>query len=395
MIEVEVPPARGAADEGRTGEGAQARDGAETEGSRDAHASAPVRAGLKPARYISNPPPTILCQSTPHLQLGPDVAYDLIGELGRACRTAEVGGLHAVEDGLEGRLVDSARHPTRVLFVEEREEGGSCQDHCHRVGYVLALQRRSRAVRSLRHDRLGILLLVERDQERLGPRYGAEHLHHEVRDAVAIPVEGGDNEGLAVSGQEQRVGGVYELGVVADVAAVLRSTVHLLLEHPLVDGGDGVLGAAEDLGPHLARLDKGKLRYTAAYPARDLLGPVGDLVQPLALAPLLRPVSVIDGHTDHRDRGVYTARRIDTRNTPPRTHDNGPVYPRSQDRIGRAHIARFLRRNGRCLDTESSLFHRRSRLVHDLIVRGPSVLQRQVVAHEIQFEPGHRWIEHP
>src|SRR5215217_643442 len=263
------------------------------------------------------------------------------------------------------------------------------------IGLATFLPSSEGAVRSLCHDRLGILLLVERDQERFGPRYGAEHLHHEVRDAVAVTVECRDDERLAVSGQEQRIGGVYELGVVADVSAVLRGTVHLFLEHSLIDWGDGVLGAAEDLGPHLARLDKGELRYAAAYPARDLLGPVGNLVQSLALAPLLRPVSVIDGHTDHRDRGVHAARRVDTRNAPPRTHDNGPVYPRSQDRIGRAHIARFLRRNGRCLDAESSLFHRRSSLVHDLIVRGPSVLQRQVIAYEIQPEPGHRWVEHP
>src|SRR5215208_5355718 len=133
MIQVEIPPARGAADEGRAGEGAQARDGAETEGSRDAHASALLYG------RVSNPPPTILRQSTPHLQLGSDVAYDLIGELGRARRTAEVGGLHALEDSLEGRLVDSARDPARLLFMEKGKECGSCQDHGHRVGYVLAL----------------------------------------------------------------------------------------------------------------------------------------------------------------------------------------------------------------------------------------------------------------
>src|SRR5215204_3982324 len=231
--------------------------------------------------------------------------------------------------------------------------------------------------------------------KRLGPRYGAEHLHHEVRDAVAVTVEGGDDERLTISSQEQRVGGIYELGIVADVAAVLRGAVHLLLEHPLVDGRDGVLGAAEDLGPHLARLDKGELRYAAAYPARDLLGPEGDLVKPLALAPLLRPVGVVDGHTDHRDRGMHAARGVDTGNAPSRAHDNGPVYARSQDRIGRAHVARFLRRNGRRLDAQSSLFHLRSSLVHDLIVCGPSILQRQVVAHEIQVEPGHRRVEHP
>src|SRR5215207_4276958 len=128
-----MPPACRAADEGRTGERAQARDGAETEGSRSAHARALLYG------RVSNPPPTILRQSTPHLQLGPDVAYDLIGELGRARRTTEVGGLHTVEDGLEGRLVDSARDAARLLFMEKGKECGSCQDHGHRVGYVLAL----------------------------------------------------------------------------------------------------------------------------------------------------------------------------------------------------------------------------------------------------------------
>src|SRR5688500_8695210 len=122
--------ARGAADESRAGEGSQARDGAEAEGSRNAHAS---------ALRTSNPPATTLRQSTPHLQLGPDVAYDLIGELCRTSRTTEVSGPHAVEDGLEGRLVDGARDPARVLFVEEGEERGPRQDHGHRVGHILAL----------------------------------------------------------------------------------------------------------------------------------------------------------------------------------------------------------------------------------------------------------------
>ncbi len=49
-VEVQMTMARGAADEGRTGERAQARDGAETEDPGDAHASA------LPYGRVSNPP---------------------------------------------------------------------------------------------------------------------------------------------------------------------------------------------------------------------------------------------------------------------------------------------------------------------------------------------------
>src|SRR5918997_502760 len=297
------------------------------------------------------------------------MAYDLIGELGRARRTTEVGGLHAVEDALESRLVDGPRDSARVLFVEEREERGSGQDH------------------------LGVLLLVEREQERLGPRYGAEHLHHEVRDAVTVTVEGGDDEGLAVSGQEQRVGGVYELGVVADVAAVLRGAVHLLLEHPLVDGGDGVLGATEDLGPHLARLDKGELRYASAYPARDLLCPVGDLVETLALAPLLGPVGVVDGHPYDGDGRMDAGHGVDAGDATSRAHDHGPVYALPEYRVGRADVPGRLRRHRRGLYAEAARFHRRRRLVYHPVVRSLAVLERQVVPLELHVHPGDRRVE--
>ena len=93
----------------------------------------------------------------------------------------------------------------------------------------------------------------------------------------------------------------------------LRRGVHLLLEHPLVGGRDGVLRPAEDLRPRPLRLAERELGDRAADPPLDPLLAVRDLVVALALAPLLRPVRVADGHADDRDRRVDTAQRDHSR----------------------------------------------------------------------------------
>ncbi len=80
--------------------------------------------------------------------------------------------------------------------------------------------------------------------------------------------------------------------------------VHLLLQHPLVDGADRPLRAAVDLGARCVRRSGRCARRRAADPAADPLGPVGDLVVALALAPLLGPVGVADRHPADRDRVV-------------------------------------------------------------------------------------------
>src|SRR4028119_1277896 len=226
----------------------------------------------------------------------------------------------------------------------------------------------------LGHSALRVLVLVQRDQERLRPRDGAEHLHDEVGDAVAVAVERRDDEGLAEGGEQQRVRCVYELGVVADVAVVLRGPVHLLLEHPLVDGGDGVLRAAEDLGPHPARLDKGELRDAAADAARDLLCPVGDLVEPLALAPLLGPVGVVHGHPYDGDGRVDAGHGVDAGDAPAGAHDHGPVYALPKDRVRRAQAPWRLGRDGRGLYAEAAPLHRRGGLPDHPAARPPPAL---------------------
>src|SRR5215207_7209026 len=131
-----------------------------------------------------------LSKGAPDFEFGLDVADDLVGELAGAGGAAEFGGTGAFEDAFEGGLVDGARDPVGLLVAEVREERGARQDHGHRVRHVLALQGRRRAVRRLGHHDLGVLLLVERDEQRLRPRDGAEHLQHHVGHAVPVAVQG-------------------------------------------------------------------------------------------------------------------------------------------------------------------------------------------------------------
>jgi hypothetical protein len=164
----------------------------------------------------------------------------------------------------------------------------------------------------------------------------------------------------------------------------LRGGVHLLLEHPLVDGRDGPLGAAVDLAVHPLGRAEGVLGDRPAGAARDLLGAVGDLARRalVALTPLLRAVGVLDGHADHRDRQVDARHRRDPRDAPARADDDLAVDALAHDAVGRADVVLALRRDRRRLDAQARLAHRRGGVVHDLVCGLAPLLERQVVAVE-------------
>src|SRR5207253_9479180 len=99
-------------------------------------------------------------------------------------------------------------------------------------------------------------------------------------------------------------------------------SVHLLLEHALVDRADGVLRPAEDLRAGALRVAEGVLGDRVADAPLDPLRPQRDLVVALALAPLLRAVRVPDGHAHDRDRGMDASERHDARNPAPGPDDH-------------------------------------------------------------------------
>ena len=100
-------------------------------------------------------------------------------------------------------------------------------------------QRRRGAVGRLGHGHRRPQVVVEGQQDRLGAGDRAEEGEHEVREAVAVAVEGRDDERLVVGlGQQAGVGGVDQHRPVGDVGVPGRRRVHLLLQHPLVDGRD-------------------------------------------------------------------------------------------------------------------------------------------------------------
>src|SRR5919198_281616 len=105
---------------------------------------------------------------------------------------------------------------------------------------------------------------------------------------IAVAVESGDDERLAGGADEKGERGIDQLRLVRHVGMPLRRRVHLLLQHPLVDGADRVFRTAEDLCARALGVSEGELRDRVAHPPLDLRGPKGGLVLTLAFAPFLR-----------------------------------------------------------------------------------------------------------
>src|ERR687892_1101779 len=120
------------------------------------------------------------------------------------------------------------------------------------------------------------------------------------------------------------------------------SGVHLLLEHSFVDRAHGVFRATEHLRLHSLRLAERELGYRAADPALDSLRAEGHLALAPALAPLLGPIRVADGHANDGDGRVNAAERNDPWNPPPGPHDHLAADLLAEDPVRRAHVAGLL-----------------------------------------------------
>ena len=162
--------------------------------------------------------------------------------------------------------------------------------------------------------------------------------------------------------------------------------VHLLLQHPLVDGADGVLRPAENLGVHpLSQLET-EFGDRAANRALDPLGSESRLVVALSLAPLLRAVGAADRHSDDRDRRMDAAERRHPGNPPARANDHRAADLLTQDAVGRTDVVGAFGRDRGRLQTEPRLLESHSRLVDDRVVRRPPRLQGEVEARELELE---------
>src|SRR5207244_2927537 len=110
-------------------------------------------------------------------------------------------------------------------------------------------------------------------------------------------------------------------------------------------------------------------RDRAADAPLDPLGAERDLVVPLALAPLLRPVRVADRHAHDGDRGMDAAERDHAWNAAPCAHDHAAADLLAQDPVRRADVVPALRRDRRRLQAEATLADRARRLVDDPVLR--------------------------
>ena len=143
------------------------------------------------------------------------------------------------------RAASRIARPGRARFgsVDVGEERGAREDHGHRVRHVLPVERRRSPVRGLGHEGARRVVVVERDEQRLGARDRAEERQDEVGEDVAIAIEGRDDERVARGADQEREGRVDQLWLVGNGGVAFRSGVHLLFQHPFVDGADRVLRA--------------------------------------------------------------------------------------------------------------------------------------------------------
>ena len=106
----------------------------------------------------------------------------------------------------------------------------------------------------------------------------AEHLEHEVTQAVAVAVHSRDDERLTCVAEQHRVRRVDELRFVRHVRVALRGRVHLLFEHAFVHTRHRELWTAEHPGVHGPRVLEGELGDNTARVPGDPLGAKRELV---------------------------------------------------------------------------------------------------------------------
>src|SRR5215210_2288073 len=165
-----------------------------------------------------------------------------------------------------------------------------------------------------------------------------------------------------------------------------RGRVHLLLELPLVDRADGVLGPAEDLRSGPRRLLERELCDRVADPPLDPLGAERCLVVAAALAPLLRAIRVSDGHADDRDRRVDAAEGNDAWNAASGADDHAASDLFAENAVRRADVAGSLRGDRRRLQAKAALADRGGGVVDDGVLRRAPRLERQVEPRKLERE---------
>ena len=232
--------------------------------------------------------------------VGAEARQHLVDDTRRRGVATQVEGANPVGRRTEGRPADGGGPPgdRGIAAGGVVEDRGAGQQHRHGVGDVLAHQRGRGPVRSLRHGHDGLQVVVERQQDGLGAGDGAEEGQHQVREAVAVAVQGRDHQRAGARlGEEAGVGGVDQRRAVRDVGVAGGGGVHLLFQHPLVDGRHRPLRSPVDARIQLHGGAERVLRHGSAHRAVDALGPPGLLARAARGRPSAPPP-----HRRHRRR---------------------------------------------------------------------------------------------
>ena len=158
--------------------------------------------------------------------------------------------------------------------------------------------------------------------------------------------------------------------------------IHLLLQHPLVNGGDRPLGATVDPGVQLSGSAERVLGDRTAGVPRDSLHPVGDLLggPRVALPSLGRTVCVVNRHPHDRDGVVNAGHRRHPWQATAGPDDHLAVQLLAQDPVRGANVVGILGGDGRGLQPKTRLAHRGRRIDHHLIRGCAAIVEGEVEA---------------
>ncbi len=295
-------------------------------------------------------PPFASLQGGPYVELAAHAFDNGVGELGRGRMAAQIARSRSPRAPLPARPRRSParRWPPacRRCTRAPRRPPGSWPSGWRRSCPGAAGPCRAGAS-AMTTD--GLSSPVEGEQHRFGAGDRAEELHHQIRKAVAVAVERGDD-------QRRRLRSRAAARTSRRSAAARTATsgwrrgggVHLFLKHSLVDRADRVLRAAEDLRAHLARRGRtrtrrptGRRRAKSFRSGRRLRRRLRPRAIPWRRRRRRRPCA--------RPRSARECRRPGARrgsSRPVRTITL-PSIGLAQDRVGRTDVASCLRRDRR------------------------------------------------
>ena len=192
-------------------------------------------------------------------------------------------------------------------------------------------------------------------------------------------------------GEQQRVGCINQLWLVANIGITFGGGIHFFFQHAFIGWADGVFWPAKHFGFRAASVHKGIFGHRPTGFARDFLGAIRHLVIAGAFAPFLRAIGIINCHPNHRNRRIRPANGPHTWNTSPRANNHRAINFLAQNGVWATNIPRYFGRDRSRFEAVARRFQRLRRLVNNPILGFAAILQAQIKADQLHLNARHRW----